>query len=96
MAEMSTKNNGPEELDTELIHIILSVPKDTVTISVDAKLLLDGKLETARWEMSAEEFRRARQDFLDEVDDGDEYDGVWSLTEEGKEYVERLLKGAGE
>ena len=76
MAEMSTKNNGPEELDTELIHIIVQVPKDTVTVSFDAKLIQNGKLVEAHMDMSPDEFRKARQDFLDEVEGGDEYDAV--------------------
>ena len=88
MAEMSTKNNGPEELDTELIHIIVQVPKDTVTVSVDAKLLQGGKLVTAHMDMTPEEFRQARQDFLDEVEAGDEYDAVYALTDEYKAYLE--------
>ena len=92
MAEMSTKNNGPEKLDVELIHIILQVPKDTVSISVDAKLLINGKLETAFMDMTPEEFRQARQDFLDNVEAGDEYDGIYTITEEGEAFLERLKR----
>lgn len=84
MAEMSTKNPGPEELDVELIHIIVQVPKNTVTVSVDAKLLQNGKLVDAHMDMTPEEFRQARQDFLDNVEAGDEYDGVWVLTDKAK------------
>ena len=77
-----------QELDTELIHIIVQVPKDTVTVSFDAKLLQNGELVTAHMDMSAEEFRQARQDFLDEVEAGDEYDAVYSLTDEFKRELE--------
>ena len=80
------------ELDTELIHIIVQVPKDTVAISVDAKLLQNGELITAHMDMNAEEFRKARQDFLDEVEAGDEYDCVYTLTEEGRKYAEALME----
>lgn len=79
--------NG-EELDTELIHIIVQVPKDTVTCSFEAKMLIDGKLETAHMDMTPEEFRQARQDFLDEVEAGDEYDAIYALTDEYKAYLE--------
>ena len=96
MAEMSTKNPGPEELDTELIHIIIQVPKETVTISVDAKLLQNGKLVDAHMDMTPEEFRQARQDFLGNVEAGDEYDGIWTLTEEGEAFLERLKRGLAE
>ena len=82
---------GGKEIDTELIHIIVSVPKETVTCSFSAKLLVDGKLVDAHMDMTPEEFRRARQDFLGNVEGGDEYDAVYTLTEEGKAYVERLI-----
>ena len=88
MTEMSTKNNGPEELDTELIHIIVQVPKDTVTVSFDAKLVQGGQLVTAHMDMTPEEFRQARQDFLDEVEGGDDFDAVYTLTDEYKAYLE--------
>ena len=84
-----------QELDCELIHIILQVPKDTVSISVCAKLLQGGKLVEAHLNMTPEEFRQARQDFLDEVDGGDDYDKVWVLTEEGRKHTDKLL-GVGE
>ena len=82
--------------DEDFIHIILPVPKDTVTVSVTAKMIQNGKLIEAKMDMTPEDFRQLRQDFLDNVEDGDEYDKVWSLTEKGKEYVERLLRGAEE
>lgn len=83
-----------QELDTELIHIIVQVPEDTVSVSIDAKLLQNGKLVTAHMDMSAEEFRQARQDFLDNVDGGDDYDAVvYALTEEGRKYAEKLIGG---
>ena len=82
-----------QEFDTELIHIIVQVPKDAVTVSFDAKLLQNGQLVTAHMDMSAEEFRQARQDFLDNVDGGDEYDAVYTLTEEGKAYAGKLFGG---
>jgi len=77
-----------KELDTELIHIIVQVPKDTVTVSFDAKLIQNGKLVEAHMDMSPDEFRKARQDFLDEVVAGDEYDAVYTLTDEYKAYLE--------
>ena len=82
--------NG-EELDTELIHIIVQVPKDTVSCSVTAKMLQGGKLVEAHMDMTPEEFRQARQDFLDEVEAGDAYDSIYALTEEGKAYADKLL-----
>lgn len=73
-----------QELDTELIHIIVQVPKETVTCGFTAKLLLNGELKEAHMDMTPEEFRQARQDFLDNVMGGDDYDGVYVLTDKAK------------
>lgn len=81
----------PQELDCELINIIVKVPKETVACRFMAKLLQDGKLVEAHMEMTPEEFRQARQDFLDNVEGGDDFDKVYRLTEEGKAYVDKLM-----
>lgn len=73
-----------QELDCELINIIVKVPKDTVACRFIAKMLQDGKLIEAHMEMTPEEFRQARQDFLDNVEDGDDFDKVYVLTEKAK------------
>lgn len=76
-----------QELDCELINIIVKVPENTVACRFTAKMLQDGKLIEAHMDMTPEEFRQARQDFLDNVEAGDEYDGVWALTDEAKKML---------
>lgn len=83
--------NMEQELDCELINIIVKVPKDTVACRFIAKMLQDGKLIEAHMDMSPEEFRQARQDFLDNVEGGDDFDKVWVLTEEGKAAADKLM-----
>ena len=80
-----------QELDCELINIIVKVPKETVTCGFTAKLLMNGELKEAHMEMTPEEFRQARQDFLDNVEGGDDYDKMWVLTEKGKAEVDKLM-----
>lgn len=79
--------------DEDFIHIILPVPKDTVTVSVTAKMIQNGELIEAKMDMTPEDFRQLRQDFLDEVDGGDEYDDVYTLTDIGKEIADQILGG---
>ena len=43
--------------DEDFIHIILPVPKDTVTVSVTAKMIQNGKLIEAKMDMTPEDFR---------------------------------------
>jgi len=76
--------NMEQELDCELINIIVKVPKETVACRFMAKLLLNGELKEAHMDMTPEEFRQARKDFLDNVEDGDDYDQVYVLTEKAK------------
>lgn len=83
--------NMEQELDCELINIIVKVPKETVACRFMAKLLQDGKLVEAHMDMTPEEFRQARQDFLDNVEGGDDYDKMWVLTEKGKAEVDKLM-----
>lgn len=80
-----------QEYTGELINIIVKVPKETVACGFTAKLFQDGKLVEAHMEMTPEEFRQARQDFLDNVEDGDDFDKVWVLTEKGKAEVDKLM-----
>lgn len=80
-----------EEYKGELIHIIVQVPAETVACSFTAKILVNGKLQDAHMEMTPEEFRQARKDFLDNVEGGDEYDGLYVLTEEGRKYADKLM-----
>lgn len=94
MAEDTKVENEIQE--DELIHIILPVPKDTVTVSVTAKMIQNGKLIEAHMDMTPEEFRQARKDFLDEVEDGDDYDKVWTLTEEGLNHLNQIMGGEKE
>lgn len=84
-----------QEYKGNLIHIIVQVPEETVACSFTAKMLVNGKLQDAHMEMTPYEFRQARQDFLDEVYSGDDYDKVYKLTEEGRKYADKLL-GVGE
>ena len=79
--------------DEDFIHIILPVPKDTVTVSVTAKMIQNGKLIEAKMDMTPEDFRQLRQDFIDNVEGGDKYDDVYTLTDIGKEIADQILGG---
>ena len=83
--------NMEQELDCELINIIVKVPENTVACGFTAKMLMNGELKEAHMDMSPEEFRQARQDFCDNVEDGDDFDKVWVLTEKGKAEVDKLM-----
>jgi hypothetical protein len=45
--------------------------------------------------LSAEDIRAARQDFLDNVEDGDDYDARYVITDEGLKYLASLKECGG-
>ena len=82
---MSENMELQQELDCGLINIIVKVSENTVACKFTATMITDdGKLQDAEMKMNAEEFRQARQDFLDNVEDGDDYDMVYVLTDKAK------------
>lgn len=78
-----------DELDTDFIHIIIQIPKETVRLEVKA-VLLDpkGSPYNASMTMDPSDIREARQDFLDNVELGDDYDAYIVLTDKGREMLE--------
>ena len=82
-----------EEL--EEYNIILSIPKAAADLTVTAKFIEGDKVVTAEKHMTVAEIHEARQAFLDNVEDGDDYDARYALTEKGlrfKEFVEAKRK----
>ena len=84
--------NMEQELDCELINIIVKVPENTVACGFTVKMLMNGELKEAHMEMTPEEFRQARKDFLDNVEGGDDFDKMWVLTEKGKALLDKREK----
>ena len=89
---MSDQSN---EYAGDLINIIMKVPQGTSYLSATAKLF-DKKGEPVSYvmEMDAEMLAEARQDFLDNVEDGDEYDVRYVISDYGRATLEQAQKSA--
>ena len=91
---MAKKKTKPDDvgktIELEDINIILKIPKEAVALEVTASLILDGELRKVGHNLSVSDIRDARQAFLDNVEDGDDYDARYVLTEEGMAYLEQL------
>lgn len=75
-------------------HIILAIPSGTARLKAEVTLLDgDGQPHICETVLGPEEIRQARQDFLDNVDGGDDYNAVYTLTEKGRELYERIKAG---
>ena len=87
------KKAEPKTMELEEMNILLRIPKDAVALDVTASLLAeDGKLMKVSRKLAVSDIRNQRQAFLDNVEDGDEYDARYVLTDEGREYLEQLEK----
>lgn len=67
-----------------LINVIMKIPRGAVQLKMEVSMLEDGKVKTARTTFDNEAIREMRQAFLDNVEDGDEYDKVYRLTDKAK------------
>ena len=88
-----TKADEHKVIELEEMNIFLRIPKEAVALEVTASLLMDGKVQKVKNSLSVSDIQDRRQDFLDNVEDGDDYDARYVLTEEGKAYLESLEGG---
>ena len=93
---MSEEKDEKEIIELEEMNVILRIPVSAASVTVIA-LLIDENDEPVKVtrRLSAEEIRSARQVFLDNVTDGDDYDARFVVTDEGKDYLELLKEGGG-
>lgn len=67
-----------------LINVIMKIPRGAVQLKMEVSMLEDGKVQTAITTFDNEAIREMRQAFLDNVEDGDEFDKVYVLTDKAK------------
>ena len=77
------------EFGGQMMNIILDIPDSTFHMDVVAKMIDDDestKIVTAR--LGLADIRRMRQDFLDNVEGGDDYNAVYTLSEQERKRLE--------
>lgn len=81
-----------EEQSYELdeMNVILKVPKEAVEIEMTVKFVRDDQIVRASRTLDMGDIFEARRDFLDNVEDGDDYDARYCITEKGLKYLEEL------
>lgn len=94
MTEETVQTPEEEVYDGEIIHIIIEIPKETARLEVTATMLGDDmKPYKAYMKLTASDIRQAREDFLENVEDGDEYDVLYVATDLGKELAKQMKAG---
>ena len=95
MGENKSKKNKkakPEYVEMEEINIITRIPSKAARITITAEFIDEesGELRKCHKRLCADEIRKARQDFLDNVEDGDDYDVRYVVTEKGLKFLEEI------
>lgn len=84
-----------ETIELEEMNIIIKVPTEAVSLTVNAKVMSDdGEIYEVQSSYSPSQLRDARHCFLDEVELGDDFDTTHVFTEKGLEYARMLREGA--
>lgn len=82
-----------KELELEQYNIIVKIPVDAVKVSITAKILNDkDEIVSVYTDMNMKDIYEARTAFLENVEDGDDFDAVYTLTEKGKAYLDALAE----
>ena len=79
-----------EPIELDLINIILPIPKETVSMELTVKIMDGDTIQTVGTHFTISDIHDMRQDFLDNVEFGDDYNASYALTEEGERYLEEL------
>ena len=79
-----------ETIELDQINIILPIPKQTVSMDLTVKVMDGDTIQTVYKPFTISDIHDMRANFLDNVAFGDDYDAVYTITEEGKRYLEAL------
>lgn len=80
-----------KELELEQYNIIVKIPVDAIKVSITAKMLNDkDEIVSVCNDMNMKDIYEARTAFLENVEDGDDFDARYVLTEKGKAYLDAL------
>lgn len=84
------EKNKREEIELDQINIILPIPKESVSMELTVKIMHGNTIQAVGKQFTIGDIHDMRQDFLDNVEFGDDYNAEYVITEKGKEYLEAL------
>ena len=72
---------GKKTVEVQEMNILLRIPEDAVALEVTATTIgRNGKARRLRRTLSAKDIAKAREAFLENVEDGDDYDGGYVVA----------------
>lgn len=84
---------GKKKKTVELqeMNILLRIPENMATLEINASVLDgEGKRMKVSRKLSPGDIFKARQDFLENVEDGDEFEAGYVVTEKGFKSLRRM------
>ena len=83
-----------EYVELDEMNVIVKIPKDTVRLTMDCTILQDDsdELHTVQARLNHEDIQAARGAFLENVEDGDDYDAVYTITDKGRAWLDFIHK----
>lgn len=89
MAKKKSKNQPANEtIMLDEMNVIMAIPELAVSLSVISTIFVDGEQKEVRKDIDLAEIRKAREDFLENVEFGDDYDDKFVLTDDGRKWLD--------
>lgn len=86
-----------KEIELEEMNIIIKVPKDALKVTIKVQVPgYDGEIIKAKKKFLKTDIDKARKDFLDNVEEGDDFNTEYVLTKKGMEYLKQLREKQGD
>lgn len=84
----SKKQTENKTMTLDEMNVIMTVPELAVSLSVKATIFVDGEQKEVQKDVDLAGIRKAREDFLENVEFGDDYDAKFVLTDDGRKWLD--------
>lgn len=85
--------NPGDMVELDEYNLIIKIPRESIKLEIKAVFLDDNdELTTVSKTLKLSDIQEARKDFLENVEDGDDYDARYVLTDKGREWLEEYSR----
>ena len=77
-------------MELDEMNVILQIPENAVSVTITATIMIDDKPMKAKKKLDAEAIRTVRQEFLENVEFGDDYNAMFVLSDKGRELADAI------
>lgn len=86
------KDHPTKEIELRTMNVIVKIPLNTVRLTLNCLILPDDsdKILSVSRDLNIADVQAARGAFLENVEDGDDYDNIYAITDAGREHLRKL------